>query len=693
MPHASITTTSETASQNPLLLPWTSAFGLPPYATTETGHFAAAFDAALAQSVAETEALAVDPAPATFETTIRGLETSSELLSRVAAMFYGLASTDTTPEIQALERDLAPKLTAHSMRIFQDARLFRKVEAIDRDKAGLTDEQHEVLKRSLRGFVNAGSRLDSTGQARMAAIAERRSTLTTQFGQNVLKDEQDWALMLRAEADLAGLDAGLRTQAKVAAEHRGEPAAFAITLSRSSIVPFLEQSTRRDLRETAYRAFTARGANGGATDNRAILAEVMALRAEAARLLGHATFADMSLEFTMAKTPAAVTTLLDKVWAPAKAAALAERDLLQQAASAEGARDPIAAWDWRHYAEKVRVARFNLDEAELKPYLQLDFMIQAAFDCATRLFGLSFKAVQGLALNHPEARAWEVLDRGGQHVGLFIGDYFARPSKRSGAWMTYLRRQHRVGPAGAVTPIVTNTLNCAQPAPGTPALLSLDDAHTLFHEFGHALHGLLSNVTYPSVSGTSVARDFVELPSQLYEAWLTTPHVLKNFCRHVDTGLPMPDELVARMKAAKAFNMGFTTVEFLASAYVDMDLHLRGANAATAVDVEQVEADCLKRIGMPAEISMRHRPAHFQHIMGGYAAGYYSYLWSEVLDADAFRAFEEAGDVFDPATAKRLHDHIYSAGGKRDADDAYVAFRGRLPDVSALLAKRGFAKA
>ncbi len=675
---------------NPLLQPWTSVYGLPPYAETQVTHFAPAFEAALKASKGEIEAIAVDPAAATFANTIEALEKSGTLLDRVAAMFYGLSSQDTTPELQALERDLAPKLTAHSMQIYQDARLFKRIEVIDRDKTGLNEEQQEVLKRTLRGFIRSGARLDAAGQSRMKAIAERNSILSTQFGQNILKDEQDWALILRADSDLEGLDDSLRATAKAAAERHGEPSAHAITLSRSSIVPFLEQSTRRDLRETAYKAWIARGRNGGATDNRAILAEVTSLRAEAAALLGYPTYADMSLEFTMAKTPTAVTKLLDDVWAPARKAAVAERDLLQTAANAAGARDPIAAWDWRHYAEKVRKSCFNLDEAELKPYLQLDAMIAAMFDCATRLFGLSFKEVHGLTLNNPEARAWDVMHHDGHHVGLFIGDFFNRPSKRSGAWMTSLRRQHRLGPDGAVTPIITNTCNFAKSAPGTPALLSLDDARTLFHEFGHALHGLLSNVTYPSVSGTAVARDFVELPSQLYEAWLTTPHVLRTFALHVDTGAPMPDELAARMKAAHAFNMGFSTVEFLASAYVDMDLHTRGANAAKTMDIDQVEADCLKRIGMPAEIAMRHRPAHFGHIIGGYAAGYYSYLWSEVLDADAFRAFEETGNVFDPATAKRLHDNIYSAGGKRDADLAYKDFRGRLPDVSALLAKRGF---
>ena len=683
---------------NPLLETWTTPHGLPPYAIVRTEHFSPAFDAALAEAWTEVDAIAGAKAAPTFDNTVVALETCGERFNRVALMFYGLAGTDTTPEIQALEREFAPKLTAHRMRIAQDPRLFARVDSIDKAKAslGLTGEQLQVLERSMRGFIRAGARLDAAGQARLRAIAERASTIATVFGQNVLKDEQSWALVLKDERELSGLDADLRAGAKGAAEQRGEPKGWAITLSRSSVVPFLEQSTRRDLRETAYKAWLARGSNGGDSDNRKILSEMMALRAEQAALLGHKTYADLGLEHTMAKTPAAVTGLLDEVWKPARAAAHAERDMLLAEARKGGQSAPLAAWDWRHYAEKVRKSKFDLDEGELKPYLQLERMIEAAFDCAGRLFGLSFKEMKGVALANPEARAWEVYRKDKSLVGVFVGDYFLRSSKRSGAWMSALRGQHKLGNAADGTrsahqlPIITNTCNFAKPAPGQPALLSLDDARTLFHEFGHALHGLLSDVTYPSIAGTSVARDFVELPSQLYEHWLTTPHVLKKYATHVETGAPMPDELIARMTAARNFNMGFSTVEFLASAFVDMDLHTRGQNAAKDIDVDKVEAACLARIGMPAEIGMRHRPAHFQHIMGGYAAGYYSYLWSEVLDADAFRAFEETGDVFDAATAKKLHDHIYSAGGRQEPADAYIAFRGRLPDTSALLAKRGF---
>jgi peptidyl-dipeptidase Dcp len=677
---------------NPLIASWTSPHGLPPFTDIRTEHYEPAFEAALAAAASDIERIAADPAPATFANTITALETSGELLTRVSSVFWGIAGTDTTPEIQALERQLAPKLTAHRMKIYQNQALFARVDAIDarKEALGLADDQRQVLKRYVRAFVNSGARLDASGKARLKAIAEQLASLSTRFSQNVLKDEQSWFMLLE-EADLAGLDAAQRAAAAQAAADRGHPGKHAITLSRSSVTPFLEYSRRRDLRAKAYAAFIARGANGGDSDNRAVLGEIVALRAEYAKLLGFPSYAAMSLEPTMAKTPEGVQTLLGKVWPHARAAALAERDLLSAAARADGDNEPLTAADWRFYAEKVRKARFDLDEAEVKPYLQLDRMIEAAFACAEKLFGLTFKPLDDVKLHNPEARAWEVRRADGRPVGIFIGDYFARASKRSGAWMSAYRGQHKLAATadGVQRPIITNTCNFAKPAPGEAALLSLDDARTLFHEFGHALHGLLSDVTYPSIAGTSVARDFVELPSQLYEHWLTTDGVLKRFAVHHATGAPIPDDLIRRMKAAQSFNQGFAKCEFLGSAFVDMDLHQRSADAP-ALDVDAVERACLARIGMPAEIAMRHRPAHFQHITGGYAAGYYSYLWSEVLDADAFRAFTESGDVFDPATARRLHDHIYSSGGSREPEDAYRGFRGRLPDVTALLVKNGF---
>jgi peptidyl-dipeptidase Dcp len=470
------------------------------------------------------------------------------------------------------------------------------------------------------------------------------------------------------------------------AKARGKAGQYAITLSRSSIEPFLSFSARRDLRETAWRAWTSRGEE----TNWPLVDETVRLRAERARLLGFANFAELKLHDQMAKTPQAVRDLLMAVWEPARKRAGEEADALSALAAQEGANITLAPWDWRFYAEKQRKREHDLDEAETKPYLQLDAMIEAAFDVANRLFRLSFREIEGLALHHPDARAWEVLGADGGHLGLFIGDYFARPSKRSGAWMSELRGQQKLWKPGR--PIVMNTLNIAPGGEGEPALLTYDDALTIFHEFGHALHGLMSDVTYPFIAGTSVAQDFVELPSQLYEHWLSVPEVLDAHARHYKTGAPMPAEMISRLKAAKNFNQGFATVEYTSSALVDLEMHLLGDTGN--FDAKAFEAGILERIGMPEAIAMRHATPHFQHVFSGegYSAGYYSYMWSEVMDADAFKAFEEAGDVFDPGTAERLAKFVYSAGGRQEPEAAYLAFRGKIPGVEALLEGRGLAE-
>jgi peptidyl-dipeptidase Dcp len=492
------------------------------------------------------------------------------------------------------------------------------------------------------------------------------------------------------EADLDGLPQFARDAARAAAEERGHPGKYAITLSRSSAESFLQFSARRDLREKLFEAFIKRGENGGPTDNRGLIAEMVRLRAERAKLLGFDSFADYRLADQMAKTPGAARDLLQQVWTRARRKVLADRDALQELVAADGGNFKLAPWDWRYYAEKLRKARYDLDESEIKPYFQLERMIEAAFATAGRLFGLSFTPVD-VPLYHPDARAWHVSDRSGAEVGLFIGDYFARSSKHSGAWMTSLRDQESL--TGTTTPIILNICNFSKPAKGEPALLSFDDARTLFHEFGHALHGLLSNVTYPLLSGTAVASDFVELPSQLYEHWLEVPEILQQYARHARTGEPMPKALLEKVLATRNFGQGFATVEYTSCAILDLDLH--GLSQTDAVDPERFEREALARIEMPAEIVMRHRLPHFQHLFsgGGYAAGYYSYMWSEVLEADAFEAFEEAGNPFDPVTAQRLRDYIYSAGNLRDPAEAYKAFRGRLPSPEALLRKRGLADA
>ncbi len=460
-----------------------------------------------------------------------------------------------------------------------------------------------------------------------------------------------------------------------------------ITLSRSSIEPFLQFSGRRDLREAAFKAWIARGENGGATDNAAIIAETVRLRIERARLLGYADYAAFRLEDTMAKTADAALGLLHSVWRPAREQALRDSDAMQGLIQAEGGNFTLAPWDWRYYAEKRRKAEFDFDEGAIKPYLQLDKVIAAAFDTAERLFGIRFTPRADVPVYHPDVRAWEVTDADGRHVGLFLGDYFARPSKRSGAWMSTFRNQEKL--KGDIRPIVYNVTNFSKPAPGAPALLSFEDARTLFHEFGHGLHGLLSDVTYRSIAGTNVARDFVEFPSQLYEHWLEEPDVLRRFAVHYQTGEPMPEAMLERLMASRTFNQGFATVEYVACALVDLDFHL--LSEVGDLDVAAFERDSLKKIGMPEAIVMRHRPTQFAHIFSGegYAAGYYSYLWSEVLDADGFAAFKEAGDIFDRATAERLKDFVYSAGYLHEPAEAYQKFRGRQPAPEALLKKRG----
>jgi peptidyl-dipeptidase Dcp len=683
------TTSSSSDLQNPLLATWSGEFELPPFAAIKAEHFRPAFDQALAEHRAEIDTIAQNGAEPSFENTIAALEKGGRELERVANVFFVLAGADTSDDIEAIEREVSPMLARHNNALYLNPALYSRIASLygRRDSLGLSPEQARVLERYHTRFVRAGAALEKPAQDRLAAINERLASLGTQFAQNVLADEKSFAMILE-EGDLAGVPDFARAAARADAEERGQPGKYAITLARSSVESFLQFSSRRDLRERAFQAWIRRGENGGATDNRALIAEMVALRGERAKLLGFATFSDYRLDDQMAKTPAAARKLLDEVWGRARTKAAGERDALQALIAQEGGNFALAPHDWRYYTEKLRRAKYDLDEAEIKPYFQLDKMIEAAFETAGRLFGLSFKPVD-MPLYNPDARAWDVTDAQGRHVALFIGDYFARQSKHSGAWMTSLRDQERL--SGDIRPIVLNVCNFSKPSAGEPALLSFDDARTLFHEFGHALHGMLSNVTYPLLSGTAVANDFVELPSQLYEHWLEVPEILQRYARHFRTGEPMPKALLDRLLATLTFNQGFDTVEYTACALVDLDLH--SLPDASGLDVSDFERKDLERIAMPAEIVMRHRLPHFQHLFsgGGYAAGYYSYMWSEVLDADAFAAFEEIGNAFDPATAKRLRDFVYSAGNLRDPSEAYTAFRGRLPTVDALLKKRGLA--
>jgi len=672
----------------PLLRPWQTPFETPPFTDIAPEHFLPAFEQAFADHAGEIAAIEHDPSAPDFANTVTALERSGRLLSKVAAVFYDLVSAHSNPALLEIDKEVSLRMARHWNPIMMNAVLFGRIAQLHANRAGLglTPEQTRLLERTYTRFHRSGAGLDEAAKQRMAEINERLAHLGTSFGHHLLGDEQDWFMEL-TEADRAGLSDSFVAAAKAAAEERGMAGKAIMTLSRSFVEPFLKTSARRDLREKVFRAFTARGDNNNANDNNATIVEILSLREESARLLGYPTFAAYRLEDSMAKTPEAVRGLLERVWKPARARALRDRDALQALVAEEGGNFALAPWDWRYYAEKLRQISANFDDAAIKPYLALDHMIEAAFDCATRLFGVTFAERKDIPVWHPDVRVWEVKDAAGKHQALFYGDYFARPSKRSGAWMTSLRDQQKLD--GEIAPLIINVCTFSKGAYGEPSLLSPDDARTLFHEFGHGLHGMLSDVTYPSLSGTSVFTDFVELPSQLYEHWQEQPQVLRQFARHYQTGEPLPDDLLKRFIAARKFNQGFATVEFVSSALIDLEFHTQPAAASR--DVRAFEKAELEKIGMPAEIALRHRPQQFGHIFSGdhYAAGYYSYMWSEVMDADAFGAFEEAGNIFDPATAKRLRDDIYSSGGSRDPEDAYIAFRGREPEPDALLRRRG----
>ena len=672
---------------NPLLQPWPDDLGLPPYAAIEAAHFEPAFEAALAEHRAEIERIATQAEPPTFENTAAALDRSGRRLSRIEPVFRGLCASHTSAELQAVERRLSPKLAAHWASFARDPRLFARLDALVRQgyPLPLDAEQRRLLERLHLDARLAGAQLDPAAQARLGQIVERQAALMTQFAQNVLAEEQQ-CLWLESEADLAGLPQPARDAARAAAAAHGRPQAWAITLSRSSVVPFLTLSERRDLRERAFRLWKGRGASSGELDNRPLARELLALRAEQARLLGFANFADYALSDRMAGKPSAVFELLHAVWEPAKRRAAPEQAQLETIARDEGGPSGIEPWDWRFYAERVRRRRYAVDDAEIKPYFALDNMLAALFDCAQRLFGVRFVERPEAPRYHPDVRVFEALAGSGSRVGTFVFDNLSRSSKRSGAWMSALRWQSRAG--GEVLPIIVNNSNFSRGAPGEPVLLSLDDVRTLFHEFGHGLHGLLSNVTYERLSGTRVLRDFVELPSQLFEHWALEPEVLARHARHCVTGAPMPAALIERVLRARRFNQGFETVGFVSAALVDM--HVHALTDVADLDIAAFERDALARLGTPAAIAPYHHLAHFQHLFAGnYAAGYYVYLWAEVLDADGYGAFVEAGDPFDAATAERLLRYVYSRGGSLDPAEAYRAFRGRDATVRPLLAKRG----
>jgi peptidyl-dipeptidase Dcp len=677
-------------SSNPLLAPWSGPYsGVPPFDRIEVAHFKPALEAAMAENLAEVDRIARDPAPPTFENTIAALERSGRTLARVSTAYGIWSSTMNSPDFQTVEREMNPRLAAFSDQITQNAPLFRRIEAVynSPEKSKLTPEQQRLTWWYWNNFVRAGARLDAAAKARLSAINQELATLFTQFSQNVLADETNQFVVIENEADLAGLPQSVRDAAAAAAKSKGLEGKWVITNTRSSVDPFLTYSDRRALREKAWRMFTTRGDLGNANDNNALIPRILALRAERARLLGYPTHAHWRVENSMAKTPERAMQLLEAVWKPAVARVREEVADMQAVADREGAGITIEPWDYRYYAEKVRKAKYDLDQNEVKEYMQLEKLREAMFWASGELFNFKFTPISNVPVYHPDVRVWEVTDRtSGQHVGLWYFDPYARPGKRSGAWMNTYRDQERFD--RPVTTIVSNNSNFVKGNPGEPVLISWDDAETLFHEFGHALHGLNSNVNYPSLAGTAVARDYVEFPSQLLEHWLSTPEVLQKFALHYKTGEPIPQRLVDRLRAADNFNEGFDTVEYLASAIVDMRMHLAGDQK---IDPREFERRVLTEIGMPREIVMRHRAPHFLHIFSSdsYSAGYYSYLWADVLTADAAEAFTEGRGFYDPDVARRLR-QLLAAGNTVDPAEAYRQFRGRDPRIEALMRKRGF---
>lgn len=677
-------------TENPLLQPWTGPHGgVPPFDHVEVAYFKPALEAGMAEDLADVERIASATDAPSFENTIVALEQSGTTLDRVFTAYGVWSNTMSTPDFQAVELEMAPKLSAFSDKIIQNEALFKRIEAVynSPEKESLTAEQQRLVWEYYTDFVKSGAKLDAASKERLSAINQELAGLFTSFSQNILADES-LTLELTSVDDLAGMSASFIEAAAKAATDRNSGAGWLILNTRSSIDPFLTYAERRDLREKAWRLFVNRGDNGGATDNKAIITQILQLRAERAQLLGYSTHAHWRLENTMAKTPERTLELMEAVWKPAVARVHEEVADMQAIADKEGVGITIAPWDYRYYAEKVRKARYDLDQNEVKQYLQLEKLREAMFWVAGQLFDMDFVPNNDVPVYHPDVRVWEVKNnQSGQHIGLFYFDPYARSGKRSGAWMSAYRRQHKVG--GGQTTIVSNNSNFVKGKAGEPELISWDDATTLFHEFGHALHGLSSNVTYPSLAGTSVVRDYVEFPSQLLEHWLSTPEVLQRFAHHYKTGEPIPQSLVDRLEKAATFNQGFGTTEFLASSLMDMKLHLAGSQT---IDPAAFEKETLAELGMPSELVMRHRTPQFLHIFSSdsYSAGYYSYLWADVLVADGYEAFLEAGGPYDKAISKKLFDAVLSAGNTIDPETGYKTFRGREASIEALMRKRGF---
>ena len=686
-----LTTEAQTAppqGDNPFFEEWTTPFGVPPFDRIKPEHFLPAFKEAVARQRREVEAIANSPDEPTFANTIEAMDRVGLLLSKVAGVFSNLSSANTTEQLQAINREVTPLLSAARDDIRLDPKLFARVDALWARRAtlGLTAVQARLLEETHKGFVRGGATLDPAGKQRLREINGTLAMLGVKFGDNLLHDTNAFRLVLDKETDLDGLPPAVVAAAAEAATKAGLGGKWVFTLQAPSIWPFMQYATNRDLRKELLSAYTSRNDHGDAYDNKAVLLETVALRAERARLLGFATHADFVLDENMAKVPANVYGLLKQLWPPARAMAVREAAVLQEAAKAAGATFAIEPWDWRYYTEKVRKARYDLDEQALRPYFELDKVREGVFHVANALYGLTFVPRPDLPSYHPEVKAFEVRDRDGSHLGIFYADYHPRPGKRVGAWSSRFREQ-RVADGKSIRPVVVNVCNFSRPAGDAPALLSAEEVETLFHEFGHALHSLLSQVPYRGLSG--VSRDFVELPSQIMENWAFEPDVLAVYAKHYKTGEAIPAALVEKLRKTETFDQGFATVEYLAASLLDMDWHTVTADRAVG-DAGAFERKALARIQMPPQIVVRYRSPYFSHVFGpggGYAAGYYSYIWAEVLDADAFQAFRQKG-LFDPATARAFRT-LLEKGNSEDPAVLYRTFRGADPNVAPLLKKRG----
>ncbi|MCX6570816.1 MAG: M3 family metallopeptidase [Candidatus Aminicenantes bacterium] len=677
-----------TVMDNPFFSEFATPFGVPPFDLIKPEHYMPAFERGMAEQKKDVEAITSNAAPPTFANTVEALERSGALLNKVAGVFNNMTSSNTNEELQKIDKELAPKLAQHGDDIAMNAALFARVKAVydAKDRLTLATEEARLLEETYKDFVRGGAGLPPDKQARLRQVNEELSVLAVQFGENVLKENNAFELVIDNEADLAGLSPAVVAGAADAAKERGKPGKWVFTLDKPSLIPFLQYSEKRELREKMFKAYIHRGANGNELDNTALASKEAALRVERAGLLGYKTHADYVLEKNMAKTPQAVYDFLGKLWKPALIRAKAEAADMQELIGKEGRDFKLEPWDWWYYAEKVKKAKYDLDDNALRPYFQLENVRDGAFMVANKLYGITFTERADIPKYHKDVRVFEVKDADGSHLAVLYVDYYPRASKQGGAWMNNIREQS-IRDGKDIRPVISNNGNFSKPTAGEPALISYEEALTLFHEFGHALHGILTRCKYESLSGTSVPRDFVELCSQIMENWAADPEVLKMYAKHYKTGEPIPDALLEKMQKSRFFNQGFETVEYLAASFLDMDWHTR--TEAKALDTVKFDAEAMVRIGLIPEIVSRYLSPYFTHIFsGGYSAGYYSYIWAAVLDSDAFEAFKETS-LFDRATAESFRKNILERGGTEDPMVLYKRFRGREPKIEPLLKKRG----